>query len=502
MAGSTTLKFAITAVSLGLMSAVATAAPTKKTPKTPMNYRYSMNAMCMLKSANGAKPEPVNITEKEIKDSDSTYLKKVPATVEQKDIDTKFRIASLSKILLSHWAIYELGPLYRFETKVHVTPSAKDAKGCNIYFEGSQDPFMGKEMLGTVFQQLRETFKNKKICSRIDSISYDENFLVPFNASTRRFVLQHRQDGDLRASNPLSFYGPNTTRKALQYFFKTQRILPVKQDAIGLTSSALEYQEYLKANPHLSYSFKSQPLHMMLREINAFSFNVPPDIIYKKLGGPEAYAKFIKNRLGYGPDHVDVVNGSGYPVISDGKRYNEVSCSAFVRVVQDLAGLLAHSRSARVFQLADIMAVGGEDEEFSTFKSLYGSAQYTNTLVAKTGSAEEAITFGGMLSTTEGDLYFAVLTRPDSYVNSVTNGARTYVRDMMTVLAERHTLKPFDYKQTGLMKAIDSEAQLKEIEVDYVAFGSAPAATGKKTTAETKGPTLKASTTLGKNALP
>lgn len=487
MAGSTTLKFAITAVSLGLMSAVATAAP-KKPQKTPMSYRYSMNAMCMLKSANGAQPEPVNITEKEIKDSDSTYLKKVPAKVEQTDIDTKFRIASLSKILLSHWAIYELGPLYRFETKVHVTPS-KDNKGCNLYFEGSQDPFMGKEMLGTVFQQLRETFKTKKICSRIDSISYDENFLVPFNASTRRFVLQHRQDGDLRASNPLSFYGPNTTRKALQYFFKTQRILSVKQDAIGLTSSAPEYQEYLKATPHLSYSFKSQPLYMMLREINAFSFNVPPDIIYKKLGGPEAYAKFIKNRLGYGPDHVDVVNGSGYPIISDGKRYNEVSCSAFVRVVQDLAGLLAHSRSPRVFQLADIMAVGGEDEAFSTFKSLYGSAQYTNTIVAKTGSAEEAITFGGMLSTTEGNLYFAVLTRPESYVNSVTNGARTYVRDMMTVLAERYTLKPFDYKQVGLMKAIDSESQLKEIQSDYAAFGASAVATGKKPT-------------TGKNALP
>lgn len=488
MAGHVVLKIAIATVSLGLMSSVTFAAPKKKAGGG-QTYRYTMNAMCLLKDS---KVEPFNPTEKEISESDSSFIKKVPSTVSANDVNSKFRIASLTKILLTHWAIAELGPLYRFETKVHVSPSEK-SKGCDLYFEGSNDPFMGKEMLSTVFTQLRENFKSKGICKNIDSISYDENFLVPFNEVTKRFVIQHRQDGDFRASNPLRFYGPNTTRKALQYFFKTQRILSVKQDGIGPTASSFEYQRYLAGTPHATFSFRSRPLYLMLREVNAFSFNVPPDIIFKKMGGIDAYARFIKKRLGYGPDQVDLVNGSGYPIISDGKTYNEVSCSAIVRTIQDLDNILRSYKGGRTFQLADVMAVGGTGEEFSTFKSLYGGSQFTNTMVAKTGSAEEAITFGGMLSTTEGDLYFAVLTRPESYVNNVTNSARLYVRDMMTVLADRYTLKKFDYTQQGMMAPIDADSQLVDIDSNYSRFEvtgpilkpkATPASTGKKAQAK------------------
>ncbi|MNJ93259.1 D-Ala-D-Ala carboxypeptidase 3 (S13) family protein [compost metagenome] len=443
-------KLATAALSVSLISSLSSAA----------SYKFSMNAMCYLKNSKDSKVEAFNPSKEEIAASDSSFVKKVPTKTKESDLTEKFRIASLSKILVTHWAVAKLGPTYRFQSKVHVTPAEKGS-ACNLYFQGDSDPFLGKEMLDTVFAQLKATFKAKKVCTSIDKISYDDNFFVPFNDVTKSFVVQHRQDVDLRASNPIRFYGPNTTKKALQYFVKKQRHLKVTGN-IGITDTD-EYTDYLKKVPATSYVFKSRPLHMILREFNAYSFNVPPDILFSKLGGETAYAAFIKERLGYGGDQVDMANGSGYPIISDGKRYNEVSCSALVRTIQDLDILLGAYKGGRSFQLADVMAVGGNDEEYSTFKSLYGSSQFTNTLVAKTGSADEAITFGGMLSTTEGDLYFAVLTKPNSYTNHITNGARVYIRDLMSIMSERFKLKKFDYTQIGLMVPIDGESKLVEI---------------------------------------
>lgn len=483
-------KLATAALSISLISSVSHA-----------SYKFSMNAMCYLKGGENQKVQPFNPTKEEIKESSSSFVKKVPTNVTDANLTEKFRVASLSKILVTHWAVAKLGPNYRFQSKVHVTPSAKGA--CNLYFQGDGDPFLGKEMLDTVFAQLKTIFKQKKVCTSIDKISYDDQFVVPFNDVAKTFVIQHRQDGDLRASNPVRFYGPNTTKRALQYFSQRQKHLKVNTKNIGLTSAS-EYADYMAKVPSTSYSFRSRPLHMMLREFNAYSFNVPPDILFKRLGGAKAYAEFIKSRLGYDESQVDVANGSGYPIVADGKQYNEVSCSALVRVIQDLDNILGSYKGGRTFQLADVMAVGGGEEEYSTFKSLYGASQYNNTLVAKTGSADEAITFGGMLSTTEGDLYFAVLTKPNSYTNDITNSARVYIRDLMGILTDRYKLKKFEYNQVGLMIPIDGDSKLveispnsQEVQTSEQSVAIAPEAKGEaKVTANTTAATPKKTTPL------
>lgn len=425
---------------------------------TAWTFSYKMNAMCFLPGTAGASVQPFNPTKKEIQESGSSYVRKTPTQVTAEDVQTKFRIASVSKVLTTHWAMAKLGPEYRFKTKISITPPHQD-KSCDVHISGDMDIFMGKEMLRTVFRQLKPILANQK-CIKISQLSFDEYFLVPFYGPGKLFILQHRNESDFRGSNPELFYGTKTTTKALTYFVRNFSQIPVIEIKPALSS---EFKKYAEQTPLKTYSFQSRPLYMMIREFNAYSSNVPPNILFEKLGGAEAYKDFIKTRLGLDTDAVEMHNGSGYPVTTEtDKFYNEVSCAAIVRIIQDMDHLLKAYKGTKSFQLADVMAVGGNGEVYSTFKNLYGADTFDNTLTAKTGSADRSITFAGMLSTTDGPLYFGVLTEPDTYDPDQLNKPRTYIRDLVSILAERFKLKKFNYTQIGLMEPTDSASKLVE----------------------------------------
>lgn len=423
---------------------------------------YSMNAMCYLQDKQNAQVSEFNPTKEEIRETEKeSDVRDIPTNVTAADVNTKFRVASLSKILVTHWAVATLGPEYRFKTKLHVTPADASKKTCYVHIAGDHDIFMGKEMLTTVFSQLKPLLA-KQSCTTISQLSYDENFLIPLFGDSS-FIFEHRNISGFRGRDPYFFYGPATTQKALTYFVR--KFSTIKTTTIKPAHSS-DYQKYAQTVPVKTYSFKSRPLYMMMREFNAYSSNVPPNILFEKLGGADAYNTFIKKRLNLDSAHLTVLNGSGYPVYSnrgqanERKEYNEVSCSAIVRIIQDLDHMLKAVDGSKKFQLADVMAVGGPDEDFSTFKSLYSSSKYHNTLTAKTGSADEAITFGGMISTTEGPLYFATLTKPFSYENL--GAPRKYIKDLVSIMADRFTLKKFDYAQIGPMTPTDNYATLVE----------------------------------------
>ncbi|MFS4458564.1 D-alanyl-D-alanine carboxypeptidase [Bdellovibrio sp. HCB2-146] len=415
-----------------------------------------MNAMCYLESKENASVTAFNPTKQEI--AKSKFLKKYPTGVNAEDITTKYRIASLSKVLTTHWAVAVLGPEYRFKTKIYLTPGPTE-KTCNLHFEGSGDPYMGRDMLGTVFPQIRQVLKSKG-CTSVDTISYDENFRVYLD------VLKHQRNEAAGWNNPAPLVGKIRTSVDFQAYLKYKSGLKYKEKNVGPISKE-RYQAYVTQVPYQVYSFKSRPLHMMLRDFNKYSFNYAPEILFQTLGGPEAYRSFIENRLHLSANSVEMYNGSGYPIAhpdenEDGQIYNLVSCSALVKITQDLDNLLMNYKGSRSFQLADVMAVGGDGETYSTFKSFYNGSTYKNTLVAKTGSANLAITFGGMLSTSEGHLYFAVLTRPDVYGGSDVDNARFYIRDLVQTLVNRKTLTRFPYTQIGNMVGYDKEATLVE----------------------------------------
>lgn len=409
-----------------------------------------MNAMCYLQNKENAEVTAFNPTKNEI--ARGKFLKKYRTNVEEEDLDTKFRVASLSKILTTHWAIAKLGPDYRFQTKIYITPGISETS-CNLHFEGDMDPYMGREMLGVVFPQIRTVLKERK-CAKVDTISYDENFRVLLN------VMNHQKSESFGWNNPAALVRASQTDADFKAYLQHRSQLKYSAGKVGPISKE-RYQEYLKGVPYKAYAFKSRPLHMMLRDFNKYSFNYPPELLFIKLGGADAYARFINNRLGFTLNAVEMYNGSGYPIhTQSSKVYNLVSCSALVQIIQDLDKLLVNGKYSRQYQMADVMAVGGPGETYSTFKKLYESSTFTNTLVAKTGTADFAITFGGMLATQEGHLYFAALTRPDS---GSADSARNFIRELMQTMANRNTLSRFPYQQIGDMSPTDSSAVLIEV---------------------------------------
>ncbi|UOF00803.1 hypothetical protein [Bdellovibrio reynosensis] len=422
---------------------------------------YSVNAMCYLEDKSGAVTQPLNITAAEAAEEKDDQVTR-PTKVTAEDTREKFRIASLSKILVTHWAVAKLGLEYRFKTKVSISATAPD-KTCHVHFSGDQDIFFGKEMLQKAFTQLDEKAKAQG-CATVKQVSYDEKLVIPFHKATGTYVIQHRDDraDGFRDGDPDNWYGPITTQSALLNYVKKFAPARFKGSSVGPVNS-VSYEEYLKTATVKSYSFKSRPLYMMMREFNAYSFNIPPNILFEKLGGTEAYSNFIENRLGI-RSQVSVKNGSGYPINSTkpDRFDNTVSCNAFVRIVQDLDHMIKAYKGSKQFQLADVMPVGGKEELNSTLKHYYGGSVFQNTIAGKTGTANEAITFGGMLSTSEGAIYFAVYTNPDSLDRTNAGLARSYIRDVVTLFIGRLKLKAFNYEQIGAMTPTDDYANFVE----------------------------------------
>ncbi|HWU43708.1 MAG TPA: D-alanyl-D-alanine carboxypeptidase, partial [Bdellovibrio sp.] len=278
-------------------------------------------------------------------------------------------------------------------------------------------------------------------------------------------VMKHQVTHDIGWDNPLTFFNSAKTKNDLTSFVKNKSGLSGNFNNIGLVMKE-RYDAYLKTVPYKVYSVKSRPLYMMVKDMNKFSYNYPPEVLFAKLGGLTAYSSFIAQRLKLVTSDVEMYNGSGYPIMVNGdKKYNQVSCASIVMVLKDLDLFLTTYKGSRSFEMADVMAVGGPGESYSTFKGLYGGGTYNNTLTAKTGSADRAITFGGMLSTKDGDLYFAVLTSPDNYSNPDVSNARILIRSLVQTLVERNQLKKFSYKQIGNMKAFDEQSALVEEKV-------------------------------------
>ncbi|MNS96543.1 D-Ala-D-Ala carboxypeptidase 3 (S13) family protein [compost metagenome] len=234
-----------------------------------------------------------------------------------------------------------------------------------------------------------------------------------------------------------------------------------------------EFGDYAKELTRKVFTFKSMPMFRILKEMNRYSHNYIANMVFDRLGGAARYETFMKNRLSMDTSAVHLLNGSGYPVDGD---YNLANCGAITYMLRDLDNVITHSNYSKKYQMADLFPVGGMSEPYSTFKSFYSGGTFDKTMVAKTGSAQQAITFAGALSTKDGNLYFAALTSPVSYGNPFLNQSRFLIKDLMQIMAERERLKPMDYTVPGLLPAFDAGIVLKELQVAAAPPITSPAA--------------------------
>ncbi len=406
--------------------------------------RTSMNALCYLPDRPQAQVQGVNLQD-------------------------RFKLASVSKIVTSFWALDVLGPEYRFKTRIDVTLVGADE--FDVHLSGGWDPYFGREMTHFLVSEL-----SRMGIRKIRTLSFDEDFKVFWSVRERpsRNIEPSADDTALILRRKLKFIGSeyNSTR------MKARKLGINMVQSPYLNISRIQFvkktdHKYTDNTQH--FLMRSAPLHSYVKEMNRNSNNYVADHLFDFLGGTEAFSQFIKKRLNLSSADIQFVNGSGDKVFAKDesdrsvKTYNEASCEALIEIISATRGVLQKYK----YDLMDIMAVSGVDPR-TTLGDRYAGSQTAGAVVAKTGSVDPAITLAGMINTEQGPVYFGILYRTNgpSDWNNARNKIRRDVIQLMGKFGGKDTIDKYN-TSTFLPFDIDSkflaDTDIKTIQGSYAA---------------------------------
>lgn len=354
------------------------------------------------------------------------------------NIDLQIRLASVTKLLTSLWAVEEKGPDYRYETKLFI-------KGSSLHIQGSFDPFMSNEKMFFLISQLNELGFN-----HFDEISYDKYVQIfPMaQAHTDPYPLITR---DSNGKNLKNYFNTSTWSSVFKDEYKRLASLTRKNrflENVDFSADTITFSEnnpFLDKNGDLFPNVKtltlaSPPLYKYLKETNVKSNNYSSQTIFLDLGGEKKFEEFLSERFGLSADKIKLYNGNGLPSTRDGiRKDNYATCS----IMLDLISALQESLERQGKKMEDLLAVPGADA--GTFRNRLNSSDYRNTFVAKTGTLMHTSALAGAISTIKGFSFFGVF-------NQTTNiaGAKITQNEMIkSLIEEMGGPKVFDYKVEG-----------------------------------------------------
>jgi D-alanyl-D-alanine carboxypeptidase len=407
----------------------------------------------------------------------SCYLeKKDGATVQGQHLGELFEVASVAKVFTSYWAINQLGPNYRFETRFHVTPVSEHL--VDVHIEGAGDPFYAHQQFYAIIAEL-----NKIKIQKIRNLTFDENFYFMHDARTdsaveefwddarlgevnTRYFLQMTLNQVRRANNataqakwkkvfyPANLHALRTKVKSLVDFD-----LPINIFMSVASVKQVKQADYVRSDSTKTYASNSLPLHKILKEINRSSNNRAAEIIFKTLGGAPRFQDFMEAELALDQDDVAFVNGSGFPDMNQvPKVYDKATCEAVIAVIVALDNEMEKSKMG----LENVMAVSAPDiGEASTISGRYGNGPFQRSVIAKTGSVDPVVALAGALETQEGEIYF-------NFIHSATGKnswkfMRPKIYEAMKVLLNKFGgAKPIDYEYE-LFSYVDSQIVFREL---------------------------------------
>ncbi len=390
--------------------------------KFKKNHLSKIIFVCLLTSFNIANAITVNDLNREF----NSYGKTLPSgelehtfcyasdssrlEVNGVNIDSSVRLASVSKVITSFWAISSLGPHYQFET--HLSYSAKTR---HLHISGSSDPFMGQQSLFFIASEL-----DRLGIQDIDLLTFDSKFLVYEFADVRSSY-----EGTVGAqSNPpaqdsqIAVLKYLNTRNWSQNFSRLYAQLRSKSFAMGIRMVAApkvsvrnamldetDDMKYESGALHLTYD--SEELYKYLKHMNAYSINYAANIIFRNLGGTDAFEKFISRKLRMRTNAVTMYTGSGLEYYTDGEvtRRDRVDNESTCENVLKITAALDSDLKVYGLSLADVLLVAGVDQ--GTWS---GSSTVTGAIAAKTGTLVDipVSNLMGMASTQSGDFYFGM----------------------------------------------------------------------------------------------
>ena len=364
-----------------------------------------------------------------------------------KNVDLQVRLASVSKLLTSLWAIEEKGVNYRYDTKLHI-------KGSHLHIQGSFDPFMSNEKMLFLVSQL-----NTLGYTHFDKITYDKNIQINPNAQmhTDEYPLITRESNGRHLK---TYFNTASWSKMFKAEYDRLASLAKKDRFLKTVKFSVGTVEFAEKNPLEGEDVKvltltSPELYKYLKEINVKSNNYSSHTIFRDLGGVAGFEKFLADRFSLTADQIKLYNGSGLPTTIEGKRYdNYATCAIFTNLVNELKA----SAERQEKELEDIVAVPGSDA--GTFRNRLNSADLKNTFVAKTGTLMHTSTLAGAMNTQKGFSFFGVFNQTTDIV-----GAKTVQNEMVRVLmAEMGGSKVFGYQVEGF-HAYDNEENVKNFNI-------------------------------------
>lgn len=331
------------------------------------------------------------------------------------NFDQLLPLASVSKIMTTHWALAQLGSQYRYPTIVHLLQTQKPGVW-DIHLTGSRDPFFGKENLHFLISEL-----NKMKITKIRYFTFDEKVKIywevrsggraiieyPLNAPEIETVLS-----ELTSHSPfLSGYSATQTalsKVGIELFKKPQFSI----EKIAYQSSFSFANSQRRFMPQMTKTLFSAPLVEILKEMNRNSNNHAANQIFQSLGGPNAYRRFAWEKLKLASTQIQFVNGTGAPFVANGtttplliggkKTYNVATCATVLKVLASLDRELKKQNQS----YEDIFAIPGERNS-NTLDGTYASDDLIGVLMAKTGTVNPSITLAGIASTKAGHVLFS-----------------------------------------------------------------------------------------------
>jgi len=353
--------------------------------------------------------------------------------VEGVNVDMLIRLASVSKLLTSFWAVDVLGSDYKFNTLLFI-------KGKNLHIAGSFDPFMGNEKMFYLISQLNDLGFNN-----FDTITFDKNVMIyptaayevdeypTMNAaSNARYLKMYFNTRDWSADSKKEYYNYYNLAKAGTF----------RKD-VNFTALNIKFVD---KNPFENDSearvltLSSPAIYKYLKEVNVKSNNYVAETIFRKLGGVNQFEKFLADRFSLSSDKIHFYSGSGLPTNIDGNRKdNYATCS----VMLDLISEFKISVEKQNKKLEDLIAVPGSDK--GTFRNRIFPSDYKNSFVAKTGTLMHTSTLAGAMNTQKGFSFFGIFNQSTDIT-----GSKTVQNSMVkSIMTEMGGPKTFEYQVEG-----------------------------------------------------
>ncbi len=304
--------------------------------------------------------------------------------------DMRIIPASVSKLYTFDFALATLGTDFRYTT---VFIQHKNT----LYINGGGDPHFVIEHLSLV---LNKVHAEKKV--KIDTIVFGPGFY---------FNWEHT---------------PDTVRTALTTALKANPTLPVAK-TVKTISRSTPY-----TGVGTKYEFASAPLTTLLKQINNHSTNISAEVLFTKLGGPEAFSAYMQKTYSVGSETIYFQNGSGL-------YGNYTTCNLTLRVIKHLEEQLEEND----FSVTDVLSMPAVDP--GVIKNRAINIDRKDAIVAKSGFINYHHALAGVINTKKAPVYFGIFTAYDFMVQTgaVKSMLDDYTEEILSYY--KKSLKSYDY---------------------------------------------------------